>query len=96
MYVRTCMYKLRYTSQSCDAFRKRWNNYSCCTGKVKKGEECKQKYLHEHFLQDDHYGLLNDAQVTSVYKKQVSDHTKREYFCMRTLKTYYAYGFNEY
>ena len=57
-----------------------------------RGEECKQKYLHEHFFQDDHHGFLNDAQATLIDKTQASDPTKREYFWMRTLKTYYPYG----
>ena len=46
------------------------------------GEECKQKYLHEHFLQDDFHGFLNDAQTT-LNKTQASDPIKREYFWMK-------------
>ena len=55
-------------------------------GALKKGgwnplqtmdEECKQKYLHEHVLQDDHHGFFNDAQVTLIDKTQASDPTKR-------------------
>ena len=72
---RTC--KLQYTGQTCDTFRKRWNNYSCCARNAERGEECKQKYLHEHFLQYDHHGFLNDAQVTLINKTQASDTTKR-------------------
>ena len=68
---RTC--KLQYIGQNCDTFRKRWNNYRCFAGKVETGEECKQKYLHEHFLQDDHHGFLNDVQVTLIDKTQASD-----------------------
>ena len=49
----------------------------CCAGKVERGEECKQKYLHEQFLQDDHHGFLNDAQVTSIDNTQPSDPTIR-------------------
>ena len=59
---RTC--KLQYTGQTCHAFRKSGNNYKCCARKPERGQECKQKYLHEQFLQDDHHGFLNDAQVT--------------------------------
>ena len=57
-----------------------------------RGEEWKQKDLHEHFLQDDHHGFLHDTQATLTDKTQASDTTKREYFWMRTLKTYYPYG----
>ena len=87
---RTC--KLQYTGHTCNAFRRRWNNYRCWARKAERDEECKQKCLHENFLQDDHYGFLNDVQVTLMGKTQVSDLTKREYFWMRTLKTYYPYG----
>ena len=89
---RTC--KLQYTGQTCVAFRKRWNNYRCCARKAERGEECKQKFLHEHFLQDDHHGFLNGAQVILIDKTQASDPTKRECFWMRTLKTHYPYGLN--
>ena len=71
----------------CDSFRKPWNNYRCCARKAERGEECKQKYFHEHFLQDDDHGFLNDAYVTLIDKTQASDLTKREYFWERTLKT---------
>ena len=55
------------------------------------GEECKQKYLHEQFLQDDFHGFLNDAQTTSN-KTQASDPIKGEYFWMKILKTYHILG----
>ena len=89
---RTC--KLQYKGQNRDAFWKRWNSYRCCARKADRGEECKQKYLHEHFLQDDHYRFLNDTQITLIYKTQPSDPTKREHFWMRTLKTYYICDLN--
>ena len=53
-----------------------------------------QKYLHDHFLQDDHHGFLNDVHDILINKTQASDPTKREYFWMRILKTYYPYGLN--
>ena len=68
------------------------NIYKCCARKAERREECKQKYLHEHFLQVDRHGFLNDTQVTLIDK--TSDPTKREYFWMRTLKIYYPYGLN--
>ena len=48
--------------QTCDAFRKRWNNCKCCARKAERDEEYKQMYLYEHFLQEDHHGLSNDGQ----------------------------------
>ena len=62
--------------------------------KAERNEECKQKYLHEHFLPDDHRGFLNDGQVILVDKTQASDPNKIEYFWMRTLKSYYPCGLN--
>ena len=53
--------KLQYASQIGDAFCKGWNNYRHCIGKAEMGEECKRKYLREHFLQDDFQGFFNDA-----------------------------------
>ena len=73
----TC--KLQYTSQTCDAFRERWNNCRCCARKADRGEECKKKYFHKHFFQDDHHGFLNDL-FYPIDKIQASDPTKREYF----------------
>ena len=56
LYLITCWTcKVLYTSQTCDAFRKRWSNHRCYATKAERGEECKQKYLHEHFLKDDRY-----------------------------------------
>ena len=83
---RTC--KLQYTGQTCDTFRKRWNNYICRVRKSKRDEEYREKYLHEFFLQDDHHAFLIDAQVTLIDKTQASDSIKREYFWMKILKTY--------
>ena len=52
---RTC--KLKYTGPTCEAS----GSVGIITGDVWRmqttGEECKQKYLHQHFLQDDHYGF---------------------------------------
>ena len=66
--------KLQYTGQI------NWNNYRCCAAKAERSEECKQKYLHEHFLQDDHHGFLNHAHVTLKDKTQASNPNKRVFF----------------
>ena len=84
--ITCCAFELKYTGQTCNVFQK--CNYRCYARKAERGEECKQKYLYEHYLQDDHHGVLNDAQVTLIDKTQTSYPTKRNYFWMRTLKTY--------
>ena len=84
--ITCCAFELKYTGQTCNVFQK--CNYRCYARKAERGEECKQKYLYEHYLQDDHHGVLNDAQVTLIDKTQTSYLTKRNYFWMRTLKTY--------
>ena len=52
-------------------------------------EDVKQKFLQGHSLQDDHKGFLEGVEVRLINKAQGSDHTKREYYWMRILKTLY-------
>ena len=54
-----------------------------------RGEEVKQKFIHEHFLRDDHQGFLQDLSITLIDKTQPSDPNKTEYYWIRTLKTLY-------
>ena len=55
---------------------------------------CKQQFLQNHFLQDDHRGFLEDADVILIDKTQAYDPTKREYYWMRTLKSLHSDGLN--
>ena len=50
------------------------------------GEEIKQKFLHEHFLNDDHHSFEKDVSICLIDKTQSSDPHKREYYWMRILK----------
>ena len=43
-------------------------------------ESCKQQFLQNHFLLDNHHGFLEDSEVTLIDKTQASDPTKREYY----------------
>ena len=72
----------QYTDKTVDKFRSRWNNYKTDAGKAASGniDNCKQQFLQNHFLQDDHHGFLEDAEVTLFDKNQASDPTKREYY----------------
>ena len=54
-------------------------------------ENVKQKCLQCCFLQDDHKGFLEDIEVRLI-DTQDSDFIKREFYWMRTLKTFYLDG----
>ena len=86
----------KYTGKTFDKFRSRWNNYKTDARKAASGnrESCKQQFLQNHFLQDNHHGFLEDFKVTLIDKTQASEPTKREYYWMRTLKTLYPDGLN--
>ena len=57
-------------------------------------ENVKQKFLQSHFLQCDHQGFLKDIEVRLIDKMQASDPTKREFYWMGTLGTFYPDGLN--
>ena len=46
----------------------RWNNYKNCQRKAERGQDHMQKYLHDHFLIEDHDGLLNNVEITLIDK----------------------------
>ena len=54
-------------------------------------ESCKQQFLQNYFLQDDHHGFLEDVEVILIDK---TDPIKREYYWKRNLKALYPDGFN--
>ena len=57
-------------------------------------ENVKHKFLQSRFLQDDYKGFLEYVEGRLIDKTQGSDPTKRDYYCMRTLKTLYPDGLN--
>ena len=71
----------------------RWNNYKSNDRKF-GGEHCMQEHLFEHFYSEDHNGFLEDVSVTLIDKTDGKDPKKREYYCMRTLKTLKPDGLN--
>ena len=87
MSCKTC--GKQYAGKTVDKFRSRWNNYKMDARKAGSGniESCKQQFLQNRFLQDDHHRFLEDVEVTLIDKTQASDPTKREYYWMRTLKS---------
>ena len=48
----------------------------------------------QHFLSEGHHGLVNDCEITLIDKTDSSDPTRREFFWIRLLKTYYPLGLN--
>ena len=55
------MLGLSFVLQNMSRFR--WNNYKVCQRKAASGEEHQQDYFHEHFLTDDHNGMVVDCKI---------------------------------
>ena len=85
--------KKRYTGKTVDRFRLRWNGYKESDWKFLRGEEIKQKSLHEHFWSVSHQSF-EDVSIYLIDKTDPSDLHKREYYWMRTLKTIAPFGLN--
>ena len=65
----------QYVGQTKDKVRFRWNNYKACQRKAVRGEEHQQNYLHEHFLIEDHNGLVENCEICLIDKTDSSDPT---------------------
>ena len=53
-----------------------------------------QKYLHDHFLNEDHDVLLNDVEITLIDNADPSDPERREEFWRTKLCTLASLGLN--
>ena len=84
----------QYTGTTADKFRSRWNNYKDSDRAFLRCEEIKQKFLHEHFLKDEHHGFEKDVSICLNDERQSSGLHKRGYYWMRTLKTLAPFGLN--
>ena len=62
------MCRKQYVGPTTDKFRYGWNNYKNCQRRAERGEDHMQKYLHDHFLSEDHDGLLNNVKITLIDK----------------------------
>ena len=69
-------------------------NYKEIDRKFFKGEEIKQKSLHEHFLRYGHQCFDEDVSICLIDKTDPSDPHRREYYWMRTLKTIAPFQLN--
>ena len=79
---------LQYVGSTVVRFRLRWNNYKCSQRAALEGVTPKQNYFHQHFLSEEHLGLLEDCQITLIDKTDSSDPTRREFFWMYEPKTF--------
>ena len=60
-----------------------------------EGGTPKQNYFHQHFLSENHHGLLEDCEIIRLIDKtDLSDPTRREFFWMQKLNTLVALGLN--
>ena len=84
----------KYTGQTADEFRYRWNNYKDINRKSFRGDEHKQAGFFAHFQSLDHNGFLEDTEITYTDKTDPSDPTRREEFCIDTLKIRYPLRLN--
>ena len=84
----------QYVRSTTDKFRYRWNNYQNCQRKAERGEDHMQKYLHDHFLSEDHDVLLNNVEITLIDKTGPSDPERREEFWRTKLRTLALLGLN--
>ena len=53
-----------------------------------------QKYLHDHFLSEDHDGLVNNVVTIFIDKTDPSDPERREEFWRTKLRTLAPHGLN--
>ena len=78
IYLLTCkVCKKQYTGKTVDRFRLRWNNYKESDRKFLRGEEIKQKSLHEHFLSDSHQSFEEDVSICLIDKTDPSNPHKK-------------------
>ena len=106
MPLKSCLFKVvfrdtqmqvcgkQYVGSTTDKFRFQWNNYKNCQRKAERGEDHMQKYLHDHFLSEDHDGLLNNVYIIFIDKTDPSDPERREEFWRTKLRTLAPLGLN--
>ena len=81
------VYGKQYAGSTTESFRFRWNNDKSCQRKAERGEDCKQNYLHEHFLGESLNGLNDDVEIIFIDETDPSDSTRTETF-WKTLTPY--------
>ena len=59
-----------------------------------EGGTLKQNYCHQHFLSEDHQGLLENCKITLIDKTDSSNPTRREFFLMYEINNFATLGLN--
>ena len=84
---------MQHVGSSTDPFRYRWNNYRDSNRKAETVIENMQAYLFENFSSHGH-NILEDFTRTLIDKTDGADHTRREEYWAKVLKTGSPYGLN--
>ena len=95
VYLLTCrVCKKQYVGETTDKFRFRWNNYKACQKTALSNRSHTQSYLHSHFLQENHDGLITDCDIVIIDKTDPAEPTVRENYWINRLRTMYPLGLN--
>ena len=86
------VFGLQYVGATIDRFCLRWNNHRRSHRIALEGGTPKQNYFHQHFLSEDHHGLLQYCEITLIDKTDSSNPTGREFFWMYELKIFAPLG----
>ena len=95
IYLFSCkLCRKQSVGSTTDKFRYRGNNYMNSQRKAERGEDHMQKYLHNHFISQDHDGLLNNVEVNFIDETDPSDPERGEEFWRTKLRTLAPLGLN--
>ena len=95
VYLLSCkVCGLQYVGSTVDRFRLGWNNYKCSQRVALEGGTLKQNYFHQHFLSEEHQGLLENCRITLIDKTDSSNPTRREFFWMYKINNFAPLGLN--
>ena len=95
IYLLNCkVFKKQYAGKTVDRFRLWWNNYKERDRTFFRGEEIKQKFLHEHFLSGSHRSFEEHVRICLIDKTDPSDPHKRKCYWIKTLKTIAPFRLN--
>lgn len=77
---------LHYIRSTEEKLRFRYNTYKSSNRLVLAGGTPKERYFHDHFLRDNHHGILEDCEIRIIDKTNSADLTQCKYFWVRLLK----------
>ena len=84
----------RYTGETTNQFRLRWNNYKSNDRKLKRGHPYMKYHQYDHFYSDGHNGFLQDVAITLLDTIDGENPKNMKNYWMRTLKTLAPGGLN--